>query len=314
MKAEHTFDLATVAEALAKLDIHHELRGNRGGGGYRFISLRQIEPRGICYLETSPTSDNSPKECIVFCRDGIALDDSNALAIVAEPKVAFYKLMRELLPDRERPLGIHPTAVLGPDCDIDPGASIGPFCVLESCKVESGVHLHSHVVVMPGTVIEADVTVESHSTLGATGVAWAWDPQTRERVRQPQVGFTRIGKGSFLGSNVSVVRGSVNETTEVGQGCVIAHGSKIGHGSSIGRDSHFANNVSVAGNVTLGARCFVGSGAVIRPNTTLAYDVIVAAGAVVVADCRDSHTLLVGCPATAKPVKRSLSGIPSSLP
>ena len=186
--------------------------------------------------------------------------------------------------------------------------------MLEDCVVKAGATLHSHVTVMRGTTIEENVTIESHSTIGATGVAWIWYPATRRRVIQPQTGFTTIGRGSFLGSDITVVRGSVNEVTTIGERCVIAHGSKIGHGSRIGAECHFANNISIAGNVTLGRQCFLGSGAIIRPETRLAERTVLGAGAVVVKHSDEPGLVLMGAPARpAKVASGKLSGVPNSL-
>src|SRR5690554_5337756 len=64
---------------------------------------------------------------------------------------------------------------------------------------------------------------------------------------------------STIGSSVSIVRGSVNESTTIGAGTTIAHGTKIGHGTIIGENCHFANNVSTAGNSCIGDNSFLGS-------------------------------------------------------
>jgi UDP-3-O-[3-hydroxymyristoyl] glucosamine N-acyltransferase len=167
---------------------------------------------------------------------------------------------------------------------------------------------------MRDSIIEDDVTIEPHSTIGATGVAWIWDQSTQTRIMQPQTGLTRIKRGSFIGTDVTVVRGSVNETTTIGEGCVIAHGSKIGHGCQIGPECHFANNISLAGNVTLGKQCFLGSGAVVRPQVKLADKTVVGAGAVVIRSTHEAGLTLTGVPANSKKsIGDRLTGVPKPL-
>ena len=313
MQKEPEFSYSEIMQSLLRAPVQVEVVGVPSRDFYSFKSLRAIGEGGIFFVSSEmgdpPTLHNS----VVLHAGGGCVGAGNVLVQVENPQLVFYKLMSELIGRVKPACGIHPTAIVAPNCEIDPSASIGPYCVLDGCQVGANAVLHAHVVVMPGSLIEDDVTIEPHSTIGATGVAWAWDRETRERIVQPQIGFTTIGRATFLGSDVTVVRGSVNETTYVGEGCVIAHGSKIGHGTSIGEGCHFANNVSIAGNVTLGARCFLGSAAVVRPQVSLVDQVVVGAGAVVVGDCNEAGALLMGVPAKAVLERRvTLKGVPRS--
>lgn len=312
MNNNDSFSLDEILACLSTMGIAHAVTGN-GVGRYTFKSLRRIEERGIFYLSRPAAGHASLRNSIVLCSDPDYGGSNNVTIQVADPQLAFYRLMEALIQVNRPPAGIHPTAVVDGASEISPEAYIGPYCVLEKCVVKAGARLHSHVTVMAGSVIEEHVVIEPHSTIGATGVAWVWDPANGCRVIQPQVGTTVIGAGTFLGSDVTVVRGSVNETTTVGAGCVIAHGSKIGHGTQIGEACHFANNVSIAGNVTLGARCFLGSGAVVRPQVRLAADTVVGAGGVVIKHCDEPGRVLMGVP--AKPIKdvsEKMTGVPRS--
>jgi len=276
--------------------------------GLRFKSLRKIEPAGIYYTEG--LRNDQIINSLVLCSNPEGFDQSNCLVTVAHPQLAFYKLMRFFFGEK-RSSSIHPSAVIDPGAKIGADVEIGPFCVIGKCEIESGVKLTSHVVVTDGCVIGAGTVIESHSTIGASGVAWIWDVATHERVVQPQIGGVVIGKNCFLGSDVSIVRGSVNEDTVIGDGTVIAHGSKVGHGCSVGPYNHFANNVSLAGNVTTGERCFFGSACVLRPMITLAADTTVGAGAVVVSSVAEPGLVLMGVPAkSTAPAKEKLSGVP----
>lgn len=314
MRDPSIFTLEDVLRQLHKLNVSFTFLGSPTRSTYGFKSLRQIEPGGIYYLSSGRVDTAKLEDSIILYSGDDLCVGRNVTVKVANPQLVFYKLMAALVGADAPGQGIHPTAIVAETCDIDPSACIGPYCVLEDCVVKAGAVLHSHVVVMRGSTIEEDVTIESHSTIGATGVAWIWDSTARKRVIQPQTGYTRIGRGSFLGSDITIVRGSVNETTEIGDACVIAHGSKIGHGSRIGAECHFANNTSIAGNVTMGLRCFLGSGAVVRPQIRLADRTTVGAGAVVVSDSEEAGVLLVGVPAKPSiPKSDALTGVPRPL-
>ncbi|MBQ5963922.1 DapH/DapD/GlmU-related protein [Massilia sp. ZL223] len=274
----------------------------------RFKSFRRIEPHGIYYAEGR--SHAGIRESLVLCTDTEGFDASNCLIRLSHPQLAFYKLMRHFH-GKEGSAGVHPSAIVDPDAVIAPGVEIGPYCVIGKAELHAGVKLSSHVVIADNCILGENTVVEPHSTIGASGVAWVWDVETGERVVQPQIGGVVIGKNCFLGSDVSIVRGSVNEDTLVGDGTVIAHGTKVGHGCTIGAHNHFANNVSLAGNVSTGERCFFGSAAVVRPMISLAADTTVGAGAVVVSSVDVPHQLLMGVPArSTEPAKDKLSGVP----
>lgn len=311
------FSYQDIERELKKLEVTFSTHGKVSHEIYVFKSLKKIEPQGIYFIsekvENLPKIHNSivitpPKSNADHLIDCITLHVDN-------PQLVFYQLMNALIKDSEKkPIGIHPTAIISNDCTIDPSAYIGPYCILENCSIGARTHLHSHVCVMRGSTIEDDVCIEPHSTIGATGVAWIWDQSTHTRIMQPQTGFTRIKQGSFIGTDVTIVRGSVNETTTIGEGCVIAHGSKIGHGCQIGPECHFANNISLAGNVTLGKQCFLGSGAVIRPQVKLAEKTVVGAGAVVIKSTYEAGLTLTGVPANSKKsTGNRLAGVPTPL-
>jgi UDP-3-O-[3-hydroxymyristoyl] glucosamine N-acyltransferase len=310
MRKNAGFTLEDVLDALGALGIAFTLHRRRPPGPLHFCSLFAQEAGGLYFWE----GDGAPR----FAHADIAVlatqapPDEVACGIeVSHPQRAFYLLMRHFFATPETAgTRIHPTAVIDPAARIGAGASIGPYCVVGDCTVGAGTQLHSHVVLHDGCEVGARVTIESHSTIGATGVAWVWDPVTGERIVQPQIGGARIGDDCFIGTDVTVVRGSVNEVTSLGDGCVVAHGSKIGHGCVVGAHVHFANNVSIAGNCRVGDRAFLSAASVLRPRIALARGVVVGAGAVVTRDVEQEGVVVSGVPARVMDTKASHSGVP----
>lgn len=305
-----TFTQADIEAALARLGIDASSHGHVAGPK-RFCSLRAPENDGIYFLSGIVELPAGVARSIVVtdrARDDLVAK-GHAIIVVEHSQLAYYQLMDACFPEKVQP-GIHATAIVAADAEVDPGASIGPYCVIGRARLGANVVLASHVVVHDNSVLEGGVVIESHTTIGATGVAWVWHPQTGERVRQPQIGGVRVGAGTFIGSDVSIVRGSINEYTTLGRDCMIAHGSKIGHSCWIGDHTHFANNVTVAGNVDIGSRCFLGSGCVIRPRTSIAEGTVVGAGAVVVKSITVPNMTLTGVPAKPSETKEAPSGIP----
>ncbi|MBB3168361.1 DapH/DapD/GlmU-related protein [Simiduia aestuariiviva] len=315
--SKNEFSCTRILSALDKLGIEYKTTGKLNDVKFEFMSLMNVEQGGVYYLAGAKVMPDSIANSIVI-HDGLAVCD-NAESIfqivVSEPQLVFYRLMQELAYQKSDIFGVHPTAIVSPAATIHDSAYIGPYCIVEEAFIGKNVKLHSHVVVRDRVYIDDDTCIESHSTLGATGVAWVWDQVNRVRVKQPQIGYTYIGKNVFLGTDVTIVRGSVNESTTVGAGSVIAHGSKIGHGARLGAECHFANNVSIAGNVVLGDRTFMGAGSVVRPQVKIADDCVIGAGSVVVHNNESSGTLMIGVPAKIKKIDSNnrLKGVPTSL-
>jgi UDP-3-O-[3-hydroxymyristoyl] glucosamine N-acyltransferase len=304
------FTLNDVLDALGTLGVAFTPHRRREVGPLRFCSMFAQEAGGLHFWEGDAAPSFEHRDIVVLAAHPLSEDIACSIE-VSHPQRAFYLLMRHFFATPQ-PLEttIHPTAVVAREARIGAGTVIGPYCVVGECEIGAGSRLDSHVVVKDGCVVGDRVTIESHSTVGATGVAWVWDPLTGERIVQPQIGGARIGDDCFIGTDVSIVRGSINEVTSLGNGCVLAHGTKIGHGCVIGAHVHFANNVSIAGNCRIGDRAFLSSASVLRPRIALARGVVVGAGAVVIRDVDQEGAVVSGVPARIMDSKASHSGVP----
>jgi UDP-3-O-[3-hydroxymyristoyl] glucosamine N-acyltransferase len=302
------FTVAMLTQALSALGVEHTVHLQRALGPLRFCSLFAQEPGGIYFVDGELPLALNFDDVVVLAAQ--APSGKVACQIqVQYPQRSYYQLMRHFFAEAPA-AGIHPTAIVSPQARIGSGTYIGPYCVVGECEIGDDAHLDSHVVVKDGSVIGHRVRIESHSTIGATGVAWVWDAELGERIVQPQIGGTAIGDDCFLGTDITVVRGSINEVTSLGRGCVVAHGSKIGHGSVIGAEVHFANNVSIAGNCRVGDQAFLSSASVLRPRVQLARGVTVGAGAVVTKDVSEEGVVVSGVPARKMDSKDRYSGVP----
>ncbi|MGV3638652.1 MAG: DapH/DapD/GlmU-related protein [Flavobacteriales bacterium] len=277
----------------------------------RVCSLLHREPNGLYYYSgKDPSVLSTLTSSVVICDRSIAVptDSCSCIAVDEDPQVVFYRLCGSLF-DTRPAVGIHSTAIIHPDAIIGEGVHVGAYAVVGRSTIGAGSIIHAHVVIMDGCTIGERVVIEPNSCIGATGVSWIWSP-TGERVVLPQIGLVKIGDDVFLGSDVSVVRGMINEVTSIGKGTMIAHGSKIGHSVTIGEFCHLANNVSIAGSVVLKARCFLGSGSSVRPHVHLAEGTIVGVGAAVIRNAQTPNTTLAGVPAVEMEAKSVRAGVP----
>lgn len=262
----------------------------------KLCSIRKIEPAGLYYLIGDLKEKFEEIESSIIITDTMPEDlGGNTIIVVDAPQRVFYYLCQDLSP-KPKHTGIHATAIIDPEAKIHPEVSIGAYCVVGKCTLGKGVRLLSHVVLFDKSILGENVTIESNSCIGATGVAWVWDEEGK-RVIQPQFGGVRIENDVFIGTDVTIVRGSLNEDSIIGENTMIAHGTKLGHGTVVGKNCHFANNVSIAGSVLLGEGSFLGSGCTVRPRMRLAEGTIVGAGAVVTKHVEKANCILAGVPA-----------------
>ena len=156
--------------------------------------------------------------------------------------------------------------------------------------------------------IHPQAKIGKNVKIGATGVMWVWDGN--ERIYLEQLGGVEIEPNCMIGSNITIVRGSANEKTLIGEGTCMAHGTLIGHGCQIGKKNHFANNVSLGGGCHTAEKCFFGSGVVLSPGAKLLNECLIGAGGVVIGTIKKSG-VYVGMPAKwKKEIKGKLNGVP----
>lgn len=312
-RLKKAFSLTDIAIILKDLGIPYEIQGKEIYID-KLCSIKAKEDKGLYYLEDEGLLQSTDiKNSIIICNKlPQDLGQSNSFVLVNDPQAVYYKLCRFFF-EYEKKCGIHHTAVIDNEADIDSEVYIGPYSVIGKCSIKKGANIHAHVVIYDNTTIGKDVTIEAGSYIGATGVAWVWG-QNGDRIIQPQVGGVVVNDECFIGTNVTVVRGSLNECTEIGHHTVISHGTKIGHGVKIGPYSHLANNVTLAGGVQINEMCFLGAGSVVSSNVTLAKGVIVGAGAVVVRNISEENVIVAGVPATViKRVGVKHKGVPKNI-
>jgi UDP-3-O-[3-hydroxymyristoyl] glucosamine N-acyltransferase len=278
----------------------------------KFCSIKRKEDAGLYYLTAAVGSVVSGIKNSIIISNRVIPDSENhnSFLIVDDPQLVYYKLCRIFFKDSQE-YHIHPTAIIHPEAKIDPEVSIGPYSIIGKCIINRGTKIHPHVVIYDHSVIGENVTVEAGSYIGATGVAWIPD-KNGGRIIQPQIGGVTIGNDCFIGTDVTIVRGSLNEFTQIGHHTLIAHGTKIGHGVKVGVYCHFANNVTIAGSAEIGDRCFLGSASVVSSNICISEGIIVGAGAVVVNNFDEGYIVIAGVPAQRKGPVTSHKGVPKS--
>jgi sugar O-acyltransferase (sialic acid O-acetyltransferase NeuD family) len=106
-----------------------------------------------------------------------------------------------------------------------------------------------------------------------------------------------VSNYAVLSMGCVVLAGAViNYGASVAAGCIVNTAASVDHDCVLDAGVHVCPGAHLAGCVSIGARTWFGIGAVAKQRVRIGADVIVGAGAVVVADVRDAVTV-VGIPA-----------------
>lgn len=191
-----------------------------------------------------------------------------ALLICPHPSLAVARLVGLFHPAVPHDPGVHPTAVVADDAQIDAEATIGPYAtvgagsrvgpraVLHShvavgrrCRVAADAVLHPHVVLYDDVEIGERAIVHSGTVLGADGFRYVFHDGVHEKV--PQVGGVVIESDVEIGALSAVDRAAL-EVTRVGSGTKIDNLVQVAHNVQIGRGCILCGGVLMAGSSRLG--------------------------------------------------------------
>ncbi len=199
---------------------------------------------------------------------------SGSKLLMCNPYLGFARLTE--LFDTSPPLaepGIHPTAVIGSDCQVAADVCIGPYVVLgRGVNIASGVtigagttigadsaigmnsQLAAQVSVYHGVSIGADCIIHSGAIIGADGFGFAPDRSRWQKIHQ--LGGVIIGSSVEIGAGTTIDRGAL-ENTVIDDGVKIDNQVQIAHNVRIGKNTAIAAQAAIAGSVSLGENCTI---------------------------------------------------------
>ncbi len=208
--------------------------------------------------------------------------NDKTLVAVNNPRLWFMRCMNAFFPQKLE-AGIHSTAAIGKNCQIEKDVYIGPYVAIgdnvtigSGTRVYSGVHIHDQVR------IGKNVILKSGCVIGSDGFGFEKnDEGILERF--PHIGGVIIENNVEVGSNTCVDRGTLSDTTIgegtkidnlvhvahnviIGKHCVIVALALIGGGAKIGDGAWIAPTACIRDGITIGKKALVGMGAVVTKN------------------------------------------------
>jgi len=148
-------------------------------------------------------------------------------------------------------MAIHPLAVVDPQAEVHPTATIGPFCVVQGpVRLDEGVELKNHATVYGRSHIGAGTVLYPHCVVGS-------DPQDLKF--RGEDSETTVGKRCRIHEFVTISKGTAGGgmVTSVGDDCLLMAGAHIAHDCHLGDGIVIGNNSQLAGHIVVGNRAIV---------------------------------------------------------
>ena len=274
-----------------------------------FEGNENFEVNNIDSLETATASDVSflsnskylnmlhkSKAGIICIHPDIErLKDKNYL-ISTNPSNIFKQITKLFITEKtlfSGFIGIHPTAIIHPSCQIGKNVRIGPYAVLDQnsviendvfidshSQISSGVVIeenarigahvsigfkskigkqcviHSHVVIREETLIGDKVIIQPGAVIGSCGFGYITDDKGHH-TKIEQIGNAIIEKDVEIGALTAIDRGRFKSTI-ISENTKIDNLVQIAHNVQVGPSNLIVSQVGIAGSTKTGKNVVLG--------------------------------------------------------
>jgi UDP-3-O-[3-hydroxymyristoyl] glucosamine N-acyltransferase len=276
--------------------------------------LEQAGPQDVAFL-ANPKYARFLEDCragVVLVKPDQAVPHGLAVIRVADPYLAYAKLLTEVSRRPYEPGGVHPQAAVDPSASlgedvtihalayVGPGAVIGDRTVLHSgvhvgqdARVGSDTVLHPNVTLYHGCKIGDRCIIHAGTVIGADGFGFAPDGDRYFKI--PQIGIVEIDDEVELGALNAVDRAATGRTY-IGPRVKTDNLVQIAHNVEIGADSLLVSQVGISGSSKLGRGVVLGGQVGLVGHITLGDRVQVGAQAGVLKSV-PADSVVLGSPA-----------------
>lgn len=232
--------------------------------------------------------------------------------VVNDPYLGFARAAALLSSDDDFSPGVHATACVDANAQVDPTASIGahavvgagarigarvvigPGCVLTGeCEIGEDTRLVANVTICEGTRIGRRGLLHPGVVIGADGFGLAND--AGRWIKVPQLGGVHIGDDVEIGANTTVDRGALDDTV-IEDGVKLDNQIQVAHNVRIGAHTAIAGCTGIAGSAKIGRRCVIGGGVGIVGHLEIADDVQITGMSFVAHSIREAGMYSSGTP------------------
>jgi UDP-3-O-[3-hydroxymyristoyl] glucosamine N-acyltransferase len=179
-------------------------------------------------------------------------------------------------------------AVIARGAHIGAGVVIGPGCFVgENSRIGAATRLYAKVTVYHGCHIGERCIIHAGAVIGSDGFGNAKDGEIWRKI--PQIGGVAIGDDVEIGANTTIDRGALADTV-IGNGVKLDNQIQIAHNVIIGEHTAIAACVGIAGSARIGRNCALGGASMIYGHITIADNVSVSAGTLIMKSLEEPGT------------------------
>ena len=237
--------------------------------------IKEAKPGDLTFVANSrylPLMNHTKASAIITSND--VKSAPKPIIRTDNPSIAFAKMVSLMAPNEvKRPIGIHPTAVIGDKVKLGSGIAIQPYVIIED-NVEikdntilyAGVYVGHHtkigrdcivypyVIIRERVVIQDRVIIHGGTVIGSDGFGFSTVKGVHHRI--PQIGSVIIEDDVEIGANVTIDRARFDKTlikrgTKIDNLVQIAHNVVVGEHSIIVAQSGISGSTTIGNNVTL---------------------------------------------------------------
>lgn len=155
----------------------------------------------------------------------------------------------------------------------------------------------SGVNIFPGVTILGGTFVRSGSVLGSDGFGFERKTGSSPPTRLPHYGGLIVGRNCEIGSNVSIDRGTFEDTI-IGDNVKVDNNVHIAHNVTIGEGTMIVAGTVISGSARIGAFVWVGPNVTVKDKVQIGESAHVSLGSVVLKDVKPGQRVF-GNPARA---------------
>jgi UDP-3-O-[3-hydroxymyristoyl] glucosamine N-acyltransferase len=216
------------------------------------------------------------------------------LVRVADPQLAFARLLEFFHPQQPFCTGISAQASISEKARLADHVRIGPFSYVgensqigENTEIHAGVIvyrdvkigrdclIYSRVVIRENVEIGDRVIIHPGAVIGADGFGYGHDADGSP-VKIPQKGRVIIAAGCEIGANTCIDRSTIEETA-LAENVKLDNLVQIGHNVHIGKNTLISSQTGISGSTEVGAQVVMGGQVGLADHIQIADGVMIAA-------------------------------------
>lgn len=195
--------------------------------------------------------------------------NNKSLIFSSDPFSSYVSLVKKFRSFNPASQPVSPTAIIGKNTVIQPGAFIGNHVTIgNNCIIHSNVSIYDY------TIIGDDVIIHANSVIGAD--AYYFQQHSGVYRKLESCGRVIIGNRVEIGALCSIDKGVSGDTT-IGDGCKFDNHVQVGHDTQIGGNCLIGAHSAIAGVTT------IEDDVVIWARVVINKDIVVGKGAVILA-------------------------------